>query len=366
MTSRDAPARGFTDTFWLQWHLTDACNLACRHCYRAADASGGERSLEELEGVLGRYLDFLDAHGLAGRGRIQLAGGEPLLARSLLPLLERARDLGVPCRVLSNGTTATPTLARDLAAAQVRIVQVSLDGDVVHHDALRGEGAFDRALAGARALAESGIEVTVAATLCRENANQIIPIINAAVDSGASRVAFSRLVPQGAGADLRDELLSPEEWLKAQVTMLEAARRRGIALMPRDPTFTLLLSGPGRDGPVVVSGCAAGYNGLAVEPDGTVYPCRRLPIAVGNVFEDDLETLWSSPVLEALRQRDELRGACGRCDLRWRCGGCRGIAYALSGDMMGEDPQCPLRAGLAGRTWSWARRRWHRFRWENL
>lgn len=362
-----AHVRAFTDAFWLQWHLTDACNLDCRHCYREPGAAGArpERSLEELGDVLRRYRRFLDDRAL--RGRLQLCGGEPLLARGLIPLARAAHELSIPCRVLSNGTLATPELAASLRAAGVAIVQVSLDGGRERHDAWRGAGAYDRAVAGARHLAGAGLEVTVAATLARPNADQIGPVIDAALGAGACRVAFSRLVPQGAGAALREagDLLSPDEWLAAQVTMLEAARRRGIALMPRDPTFTPLLAARGAAGSgCAVSGCAAGLNGLAVEPDGTVYPCRRLPIAVGNVFEASLDELWRSPLLERLRRRDELGGACGACGLRWLCGGCRAVAYALTGDPMAADPQCPLRARPLSRAWARVRRRWYQARWD--
>jgi radical SAM protein with 4Fe4S-binding SPASM domain len=358
-------SRAFTDAFWLQWHLTDACNLTCRHCYRDSGEHRPERSEAELRDALPRYRSFLDARAL--RGRLQLCGGEPLLARGLFPVLRAARGLEIPCRVLSNGTLATPALASDLREAGVRIVQVSLDGDRAHHDAWRGEGAFERAVAGARHLAAAGVEVTVAATLARANASQIAPVIEAALGAGACRVAFSRLVPQGAGAALREGggLLSPREWLAAQVSMLEEARGQGIALMPRDPTFApLLVSRRTPPRGCGLSGCAAGVNGLAIEPDGTVYPCRRLPIPLGNVFETSFDELWSSPVLERLRRRDELGGACGACDLRWLCGGCRAVAYALTGDPMAADPQCPLRAGALSRAWSWARRRLHRYRWE--
>jgi radical SAM protein with 4Fe4S-binding SPASM domain len=180
-------------------------------------------------------------------------------------------------------------------------------------------------------------------------------------------VAFARLVPHGAGAALRDELLTAAEWGAAQVTMVEAARRRGVALVRRDPTFGVL------DGPLdatscgaaPVGGCAAGLNGLTVEPDGTVLPCRRLPIAIGNVFESDLDALWASPVLETLRDRDRLEGACGRCARRWSCGGCRAVAHAVHGRLMAEDPQCPARAPWPSRAAADARRRWYRFLRDN-
>ena len=192
-------AGGFADAFWLQWHLTDACNLDCSHCYRDSDAGehghGRERSLPELEGLLERYQHFLDSRGL--RGRIQFCGGEPLLAQGLLPLLRQARRRHIPARVLSNGTPVTSTLANELRGAGARIVQVSLDGDRAAHDEVRGNGSFDRARRGVELLAKAGIDVTVAATVRRSNLDRISAIIDCAVEAGARRVAFHRIL----GAD---------------------------------------------------------------------------------------------------------------------------------------------------------------------
>jgi radical SAM protein with 4Fe4S-binding SPASM domain len=353
----------FSDPFWLQWHLTDACNLSCRHCYREPGVMRREAPVEALEAVVRRYAAFLAGRGL--EGRIQLGGGEPLLATDpLFTVIRAARTHGIPCRVMSNGTVVTAELARSLVDLGVEVVQVSIDGGREAHDALRGDGTFERACAGAALLARAGIEVTIAATLCRENADQVEPVARAAASVGARRLAFSRIVPRGAGAGLRDELLSPAGWLAAQVSMLEHARRYGVALMARDPTFAVLLSRPHATRvPRRAGGCAAGFNGLVIDPDGTAFPCRRLPVPVGNVFEQGFDEIWASPVLETLRRRDALRGACGACRLRWLCGGCRAVAHATTGDMMAEDPQCPLRAGRLSRSWSSARHRWHRWRW---
>jgi len=35
-----------------------------------------------------------------------------------------------------------------------------------------------------------------------------------------------------------------------------------------------------------------------------------------------------------------VKGECGDCANRYICGGCRGKAYAATGDPLGEDPTC--------------------------
>jgi radical SAM protein with 4Fe4S-binding SPASM domain len=104
----------------------------------------------------------------------------------------------------------------------------------------------------------------------------------------------------------------------------------------------------GDDGPVAMGGCAAGVSGLTILADGTIVPCRRLPLPLGNVRQDSLREIWAgSPLLEQLRDREQYGGKCGSCP-RWaNCRGCRAIAYSYAQvrgreDMLADDPQCWL------------------------
>ena len=85
---------------------------------------------------------------------------------------------------------------------------------------------------------------------------------------------------------------------------------------------------------------------MSILADGTITPCRRLNIPIGNVLEDSLREVWSvSPVLEALRDRSRYEGRCSRCKWWANRRGCRAIAYAYSKaygkeNYLAEDPQC--------------------------
>ena len=65
----------------------------------------------------------------------------------------------------------------------------------------------------------------------------------------------------------------------------------------------------GEADPFPRGGCAAGVSGLTLLPDGTILPCRRLPVPLGNVRRDRLREVWSaSPVLDALRDKTRYSG----------------------------------------------------------
>jgi len=104
-----------------------------------------------------------------GVREIYLTGGEPFLHADIDDIV--ADTLAhAPVTVLTNGTLFTTRRIERLAslarAARYSLeLRVSLDGpDARTHDAFRGAGSFDRALAGLRALAAAGLLPIVTAT----------------------------------------------------------------------------------------------------------------------------------------------------------------------------------------------------------
>ena len=95
-------------------------------------------------------------------------------------------------------------------------------------------------------------------------------------------------------------------------------------------------------------GCNAGILAYGITPDGKVLPCPTLRLAVGDLRERPLRDIWrDSEVLRKLRGR-ELKGKCGRCELRYVCGGCRGRTYVFTRDVLAEDPLCWYEPSLGG------------------
>src|SRR5262249_28781726 len=83
-------------------------------------------------------------------------------------------------------------------------------------------------------------------------------------------------------------------------------------------------------------------NGFVfIDHVGNICPSGFLPLPAGNVRRDDLVIVYRThPLFRALGEPARLRGRCGRCEYRDRCGGSRARAYAASGDPLAEDPGC--------------------------
>jgi radical SAM protein with 4Fe4S-binding SPASM domain len=88
-------------------------------------------------------------------------------------------------------------------------------------------------------------------------------------------------------------------------------------------------------------GCLAGLGVLFVGHQGDVFPCGYLPVNCGSILETTLADIWlSNKDLARMRDSDGLEGKCCVCGYRHVCGGCRGRAYAATGNYMAEEPFC--------------------------
>jgi len=338
--------------FFIQWHLTERCNLRCRHCYQLGERMK-EMTLGEITGVVGDISDLLkswsDAYDITFAPSVNVTGGEPFLRHDLLQVLEVIGRRGFDLYVLSNGILIDRGRAQDLSRCAVKGVQVSLEGPEPIHDMIRGKGAFTGALKGVEFLIDAGLKVTLNVTLSALNADYVTDIVQVASAVGVQRLGFSRLVPSGRASGLADSALSAARVKETYQTIFSLAVT-GVEIVTGDPVASQLKSprGEGEDDSLLKGGCAAGFSGLTFLPDGTITPCRRMGIPIGNVLRDSLREVWAtSPILEALRTRDAYKGKCRGCR-RWSvCRGCRAIAYAYSvsrgeNDFLAEDPQCPV------------------------
>ncbi|MCD6489936.1 MAG: radical SAM protein [Thermodesulfobacterium sp.] len=344
------PQRVFT----LQWHVTARCENSCSHCY--LQESEGYKSEIENELPLEECIKIVDDfHRMVERwnllGRINFTGGDPLLKPGIFELIKRAREKNISVGILGNGEFLDLKTALKLKRLGINSYQVSLDGMEETHDRLRRKGSFKQALNGLRVLREIGIPTVVMFTVSKLNMRELIQVINLVAKEKVSTFDFARLVPIGKGAQLKEDLIDPEEYRELLLNVLKEYKRlenNGCETRfgRKDHLWKLLYQELGLlpplylDKKTIFGGCAIGIHLLVVVADGTVYPCRRLPIKIGRVPEQNLWDIFiNSSSLNRMRQIERMV-KCRGCDLLQYCRGCPAVAYGVTGDYFASDPQC--------------------------
>jgi radical SAM protein with 4Fe4S-binding SPASM domain len=333
--------------------VTKACNLRCLHCHAdAREAFPDELTLKE-------GAQAIDELALLGTEALIFSGGEPLLRKEfVLRLAEYCVDAGIIPAMLTNGVLIDHKVAWELKEAGIMAVGIPIDSTEPQiHDRLRNvPGAFYKGLRGIRACLDVDLKVVVTTMALRSNFEKIPRMIDFVSDLGVDQVAIYDLVPNGRGKDMMDEMMLQEqrESLMRYLQRMQEEKEMIFVFSGGNPLYPQIAATMhktnGTDPPDLLLkqfwinepvGCHAGINYLSLRPNGDVYPCPFLQIKVGNIREKSLTEMWyGSELLKTLRNRSLLSGKCGDCEYREACGGCRGRAYAYSGDFLAEDPVC--------------------------
>ncbi len=334
------------------WETTIACDLACQHCRANAIPHRDALELSTEEGkALMRSVQELGS-------MLVLTGGDPLKRPDITELIEYGRSL--PIHVAITPST-TPSLdrakVRRFADLGISAMGVSLDGPTAElHDGFRNvPGTFDhsmRALAWAR---ELKIPVQVNTTVTAHTLPHVPAMYELLRDTAAPPVrrwSLFTLVPVGRGEQLgvpsADDIERLFEWVYSiadeapfRVGTTEAPHYRRYWIQQKLAEGMPLKDIQARARPMAF-GIRDGNGVIFVSHRGEVYPAGFLPYPLlGNVRERSLVDIYrNSPELVQIRNPVNYRGRCGRCEFKWVCGGSRARAFAMTGDVLGDDPLC--------------------------
>lgn len=317
--------------FTLQWHITQRCDLHCRHCYDRSE----RKDVELAQGL--RVLDQLRSFCLARhvQGQVSFSGGNPVLHPRFAELYQAAVDRGFMTAILGN-PMGRKELESILSIRKPAYYQVSLEGRQECDDEIRGKGHYERTLAFLRLLRLLGVPSMVMLTLTRRNMEDVIPL-GRELEGLTDGLAFNRLALVGEGARL--QLPTPEEYARFLHEYVEALAEVPVLALKDNLLNTVFQQrGDGLFCGCSGYGCGAAFNFLALLPDGEVHACRKFPSPVGTLAEGTLSDLYDSPIARRYREGS---AACSGCRLRAVCGGCLAVTRSLGLDpFSNRDPFC--------------------------
>lgn len=336
----------------VQWDITNQCNLACGHC-RAKNLNLKKEAkeflgLDDVIAILDNIFSFVPDASIA------FAGGEPLIRKDLKEILwyTKANLWDGSVEVLSNGTLINSENVKWLAE-YVDGFNISLDGaseDV--HDAIRGRGSFGKSLNGIEKLVSKKARVAVRMTFLNQKEDEPEKLAGLLKEIGVDFLNFRYFVPVGWAYARK---IDARQYERISRNLLSAGERLGVKIGFSDPFPEILVSKKKREeisldidllSGKAMSGCSVAFDLLYLDPQGIVSLCPYFPIMFADAKKEDLERVWfENKFLKTFRHyRASLRGECGRCKYKFACGGCRGSAWAISGDSLGSDPRCWHRA----------------------
>ena len=301
--------------------VTYRCNERCVHCYLDHD-DHGEMTMSEIKDVLLQMSE-------AGVFFLSLSGGEVMMRRDFLEIVEYARSLMFNVKVKTNAVMIGPAEAkrfRQLGVEQIQISVYSHRAEV--HDAItKLPGSLKRTLAAIKLLKSEGLKVTMANVLMTVNMHDSDGVAALARELGAWYTLDPTITPKMDGDVSVLSLRAPSSALQKVF--------HDESLVGNVEEFC---SPPSSPGEAVMDGlpCSAGHSACYISPYGDVYPCVQFPLPSGNVRRQKFLDIWKNS--EQLKEVRSIRArdlpVCSTCAHVGTCTRCPGLAY-MEGSMRG-------------------------------
>lgn len=318
--------------FYIQWHVTDKCNLSCKHCY--VDNKKKELPLEEMKRGIDNIL--LPVSNWVDEIEICFSGGEPFLYPFLEEIIVYLKKWDKVKKIMftSNGTVIDYEKLKAIRD-YVDNIQISLEGGKFINDKIRGQGVYEKVKKNIPIYKSLGWEISVNMTIHKLNYMEVHKAVDFCTENKVDVFAISRFVPGMSNDSDRRMMLSKKETESVYRDLFLISSQNKSLKFSFNRTLWCIIDQK------VGASCSVGLNAISILPDGTILPCRRLYIPIGNFIKDNFVDIWTqSLVLNKLRDRKKIQ-KCKSCKYIDKCGGCRAIAYSASGgDFLSEDPQC--------------------------
>jgi pyrroloquinoline quinone biosynthesis protein E len=292
-----------------------------------------------------------------GCRHITITGGEPLLRKDALEIIEHGAAMVDSVSLITNGSHVQPSTAARLAGAGVRSVQLTLlAADRAKHDRLKGAECFDDTVRAAVTLTEAKVPTQVCFVAMHENADDFERVMELCFALGVRSMSYNRMSPTGGAIHHIARLMPTLEQIEHN---LDTAERLGPAFgihvataMPIPPCLIRI----DRYQHVRFGFCSTGSSSpnIVIDGRGNVRSCNLASGLMGNILEQDWSEIFANPYQQHFKRN--VPAVCRGCAYETSCqGGCKESAFATFGDhahpepllWLAEDPD--RREALAGR-----------------
>jgi MoaA/NifB/PqqE/SkfB family radical SAM enzyme len=252
--------------------LTYACTWRCAFCYNSR-----HKDIAPLP--LRNWLAVLDDLRSLGTLFVTLTGGEPMAHPHFFEIAREVRRRHLAVTVFTNGSLIDSAAADRMADIRPLSIVLSLHGATAPtHDRTTGvPGSFDALMHAVRHLKSRALPVVLRTPMTCWNEHEMDALIALAQGFEIPLRLDPALTPCDDGS--RDPLD-----LQMSASGIDRLMRR-LSAIGSLPTSIRVPGG---------SNCGVGRSTLAIDPEGTVYPCIQWRhAAMGNVRTTPLTELWT-------------------------------------------------------------------------
>lgn len=279
------------------------CNLKCKYCsiWKEGDIKK-ELDLKQWKKFLKELRDW------AGKAHIGIPGGEPLLRKDIIDLLDYMCRLKLKPSLTTNGILLNDEIINKLSQLNIFNINISLESTNKNiHDFFRGEGSFEKTFNNILKLKEalkknnSKTLLIIETTLNSKNLSSIKDLLEFC-EKNDFKIVFCNIV-ENLQIDYRGNFKSeseykPEDKRKIDEVFSFLIKNRKKTII--NSTAVLKLTRDYYKNKKINFKCFANVNSLFITHDGSVKLCQYLP-PVGNIKEKGIKEIWRSK--EANNQR---------------------------------------------------------------
>jgi radical SAM protein with 4Fe4S-binding SPASM domain len=334
------------------WRCTFACDSNCLHCASAAKPPfPDEVDTASAKRIVDQIYDF-------GASFLGISGGEPFLRKDLFQIVKYAKKIGLNVSIITDGHLLDEAAFEGIVKNEVSVT-VSIDGAEATNDAIRGRGAYAKAVVAVDKLSKANLLNCLVYTFANfgdgktnVNVEDFTHVLNLAQQYNARWVVYHGFIPYSkAKASLK---VNPSplqyEWAWNKLYDLRSAYKGKPEINVYYPSFARIAKQRGMPdfdnwyNNFFLGRCFFGKF-LSIAENGDAIPCSFNDVyRFGNVKDKSLKDIWSdlqtSEFFAKVRDKNNIKGKCGVCEYKEICGGCRTAALFYTGDILESDPSC--------------------------
>ena len=292
--------------------------MNCIHCGATKERYSKELTTEEIKKVIDE-LAHIRVRFFA------VTGGEPLLRRDLLEVLEYASKKGIKTGIATNGFLINEEMAHKIGNIKVSSVQISLDGtESTHNEIRQNKESFQRVVNAIRLLKKEKIPIlSVATTITPLNINDLASLKNILINLGIKLWRIGIIMPIGRAEG--NNLLLTAKQLKNLLNFVTNNKDKIEIKIAENLPFLGDFEKKIRKEPLV---CPVGFMACCIGVDGHIRGCPEQQDTEenreGSILEKTFLEIWKNG-FKRYRNREIINKdeKCLNCKKKLECyGGC--------------------------------------------